>query len=435
MTLLPDFPRCETALRLFMGVFSIILFFAAVTVLALLIRQKRYKLLWLGVPLLCLSYFTEQCFDMYFSGSTYSQTAAAIRAWFSFLPDWLLLSFLAAFTAIAVWLLRNIHHHEKVQITTMSVKEATDSLPIGICWYVPGGIVLLANHAMEAFCEKATGGLLQSGEELWEQLLTGKLQDGCQTLIIGGDVVTILPDGTAWNLRNETVPYEKHSVCMLLALDVTETYRKTLDLQKKQEKLKALGKRLDKVNQEIVALTTEREILNARVQMHDELGNNLLSIKRFMLHGGTQEERAVLMESLGHNLSFLKNDRPSPVRDEYELMIETAARLGVSVSVTGELPQTEPHKHILATAIHECFTNALRHAHGDELRICITQEDAYILAVFENNGQQPTGEIHEKGGLFSLRALTERAGGHMNIRISPSFAIVLELPKEAGYVI
>jgi len=430
MRIFPDYPYFETALWSLMGVFSILLFFAASMILALLIRQKRYKMLLLALPLICLSYFMEQCFDMYLSRGVYNQTAVGIVEGFAALPDWSLLSLCLALVVAEVLMLRNINRCEKGRITTMSVKEATDSLPAGVCCYAHGGRVLLANHTMETLCEVATGDVLLNGEVFSGRLLSGELQDGCKTVTVGNEPVTVLADGTAWKLRIDQVPYERHQVSIMLALDITETYRKIWELQQKQEKLTALGNRLAKVNKEIMALTAEREVLNAKLRVHDELGHNLLSIKHFILNGGTEQKKAELMESLQRSISFLGNYRPAHIRDEYELMIETAEQLGVTVSVEGELPQTEPHKHILATAIHECFTNTLRHADGDELYIRISEDEDKILARFSNNGEQPTGEIHEKGGLVSLRALVEKVGGVMTISCVPTFAVIICLPKE-----
>ena len=73
--------------------FCTLIFLAAVTVTALLIRQKRYRLLWVSLPVMFAAFFMEQCFDMAVMGYTYSQTAAEILAGFTALPDWLLLVF------------------------------------------------------------------------------------------------------------------------------------------------------------------------------------------------------------------------------------------------------------------------------------------------------------------------------------------------------
>ena len=111
-------------------------------------------------------------------------------------------------------------------------------------------------------------------------------------------------------------------------------------------------------------------------------------------------------------------------------MIETAEKLGVWVRIDGELPQEEPLKHILASGIHECLTNTLRHAGGDELSLKIRREGGRVTAVFTNNGLQPTEEIQEKGGLVSLRELVEMSGGKMTVRSLPEYSITLELPGE-----
>ena len=120
-------------------------------------------------------------------------------------------------------------------------------------------------------------------------------------------------------------------------------------------------------------------------------------------------------------------------RDEYQLLMQTAERLNVKIIVEGPFLETEPHRHILVTAIHECFTNTLRHAHGDCLRIRVEDAGDALAAVLTNNGTQPAGPIRETGGLGSLRRLTEQAGGRMTVSVSPDFSVRLELPKEVTH--
>lgn len=147
----------DPALYRAMCIFALLLFFAAVVISALLFRQKRYRWLWLALPMLCLSYFMEQCFDMAVMGYTYSQTAARIVSGFASLPNLLLLTVCFAAVVAEVLLMRNIHLHEKNRITPMSVKEATDSLLAGILCYAPGARVLLVNRVMQDFCRRTIG--------------------------------------------------------------------------------------------------------------------------------------------------------------------------------------------------------------------------------------------------------------------------------------
>ena len=338
---------------------------------------------------------------------------------------------LAVVLCLLFW---SIRRYEKRRITRASIKEAMDSLPAGILCYAPGTRVLLVNHAMEDFCRKTTGTELMDGAAFSELLHGGELLPSCERVFVGGEPVIVLADGEARKLHESEIPYEKHTVRMLLALNITEAYRKTQELTEMRRKLERLGMRLEKVNREIVALTEEHEVLNAKVKIHDELGSSLLAVKRYLVSGGTEEEKAKLMESFIRSVSFLKDDAPSaPVQDEYELLHSMAERLGLTLLVTGELPQSELHKPIISSAIHECMTNTLRHAHGDELHIEVSEDDETLTAVFTNNGDAPEGEITEKGGLGSLRELIEQAGGRMTIQTKPAFTISIQLPKEDTY--
>ena len=413
---------------------ALLLLLAAVAIGSLSIQQKRYRLLWVAVPALCLSYFLGQGFVMASLGYVHSQTGFRIVSAFASWPGWLFWGLLLVLAAAEAILMRSLWLWEKNNITPMSVKEAVDSLPAGILCYDPGAKLLLVNHAIQELCRRALGTELIDGASFRDHLLEGELLPECSRLLVGGEPVIVLPEGRAWKLSESDIPYEKRSVRMLLALDISEAYRKTRELTQMRKNVERLGKQLQKVNREIMEVTAEREILNAKVKIHDELGSNLLAIKRYLVSGGTEKEKAELLEHTRRSVSFLKNDAPSaPLRDEYELLTSMAARLGLTLSVTGNLPQNEPHKSVIANAIHECFTNTLRHAQGDALFINISEDEAWLTAAFTNNGIAPQGGIIEKGGLKSLRQLTEQAGGSMTIQTRPAFVITIKLPKEDIY--
>lgn len=423
----------DTVIGTALGVISVLLFFGAVVVVAFLVRQKRNRELRLAVPMLVSTYICEQCFDLYLSGAAYSDTALKIREMLLSVPTVVPLLYCIAMAVLEAMLLNNIHRHKYERITGMSIKEAMDGFPDGVLCYAPKGRVMLVNQAMKEFCRQMTGDELVNGDLFTQQMLSGQIRPGCRIVTVGDENVFVLPDDTVWKINLQDIPFEDSEVRMLTASEITEEYRKTEELRTMQEGLAALGERLAKVNREIVDLTAEREMLNAKIRIHDEMGKNLLIVKHFILNGGTETEKAAMIGSLYQNVSFLMKDLPAGTRDECELMIDTASRLGVTVFVTGTIPDCEPQRHILATAIHECFTNTLRHAHGNELYMNIEDDEDRLRVVLTNNGKKPAGEIEERGGLALLRDLTEREGGIMTILKNPSYAVVLELPKEEYY--
>ena len=382
-----------------------------------------------------VSVFLHQCTVMTVYQNARSRAGLAAVGWFSALPP--AVPVLAAGTVLAwsMLTLRALRRGEERRITPMSVKEAMDSLSAGVCAYLPGGRILLMNRAMERFCLEAVGSLPVSGEALARQLLEGPLLPGCTRAMAGEMPVILLPDGSARAVAEAEAPFRRTSVRRLLLSDVTEAYRKTLSLQEMHRNLASLNARLNGYNREIVALTAEKELLDARVRLHDRMGEDLLTMKRCLSREVTQEERLEVESMLRRNVAFLKTGQKQAQRDEYELILETAEKLGVHVTVEGELPGTEPQKHVLATAIHECFTNTLRHAHGDAIRVAVSREDGSIRAVLTNNGVLPDGPVQEKGGLSTLRALAERAGGSMTVTGGPAFSVVLILPMEVPYAL
>ena len=408
----------------------VILFFGAVTLIALAVRSRRRKALFAAALLLALSYTVLQCLSAYIQKTALTPGKAAFVAFFTAGRG---LFSLALCLGMAIWeglLLRARLRDDAVRITPSSIKEAVDTLPSGICFYREDGRVLLVNRAMEVLCRRLTGAALVNGRAFFEALSAGALPDGIRLAVPGEEPLIVLPDGTAWSFSRKPLQDERLRANMLIASDVTELYEKTRALHQTEDKVTALNRRLTDYNREIVALTTAREILNAKVKIHDELGSNLLAIHLYLMEGGSAQDREDIVERLRTNVSFLQSGYALPVRDEYELMLETAQALGVTVHAEGVIPGWEPARHILAVAVHECFTNTLRHAHGSALFVRVSESAEWIVAEFTNDGEQPHDPIRERGGLRSLRALTERAGGRMDIRTAPAFTITLTLPKE-----
>ena len=388
------------------------------------LRQRRRLLALLcALPLPAL-YIFYQCMDYSIAPWEGRTGPMSLIRWVLGLPPAAVAAFLTLTAVLLCVLWCVLRRRERSEITAMSVKEAADSLPSGLCFYLPGGRVLLLNRAMEALCSQLTGERLVNGERFRDRLFSGRLSDGAE-----GSLLT-LPDGSAWSVSEDATEYEGETLHMLTATDVTELYQKNRFLQAMRRELDALNERLTAYLREIVALSTQKEILAARVRLHDELGADLLVMQHYLREGGTEAERAALEQRLRRNISFLNADPAVQSRDEYQLLMQTARRLNVQILVEGPFPETEPHRHILVTAIHECFTNTLRHARGDCLRIAVEDRGGVLAAVLTNNGAQPAGPIRETGGLRTLRALTERAGGRMTVCVSPEFYIELELPKE-----
>ena len=85
---------------------------------------------------------------------------------------------------------------------------------------------------------------------------------------------------------------------------------------------------------------------------------------------------------------------------------------------------------ILTSAATEALTNAVIHADAKTLFVEFYETDDAYCAHYTNDGNQPTTDIHEGGGLGSLRSKIERLGGNMLIQSVPQFVMTVQMPKE-----
>lgn len=306
---------------------------------------------------------------------------------------------------------------QRTHITNLSVKQAVDKIPFGVCYYNHQGRVLLINQTMSDFCEEIIGEPVQNGIRTFEKILS-----------MGA--VIHMPNGRAISVLSKKCIIDTEEVELVTAFDITEEYKKTNMLMQKEEELKELNSKLLAYNKEMVSVIALQEVLNAKVKIHDELGSSLLATKKYILQGGTREERLHLIESLRKNVRFLRQESAEVTLDEYEMIMNTAVDIGMQVDIKGELPSDGRSRHIVATAMHECLTNTIRHAGGDTLYVEVENRTDSYRIVYTNNGTAPDAPISEKGGLHSLRNLVEQAGGTMQITVTDQYTLIIELPKE-----
>lgn len=343
--------------------------------------------------------------------------------WYTSLPFAIIMGISIAFSAELAIYIYYCFFWAGNHITSSSVKEAVDNLPGGVCIYEESGRIVIKNSVISEVARHMTGRNLLDGNAFKDTIISYG-----STVKIGDKYVVTLTNGSVWSFSFDTLESNKERYSFINCGDITEEYAKTLELEEAQREVMNLNLCLTSYNQEIVSTISAREVLDAKVKIHDELGTGLLAIKHYLTMGGTDEEKAAIMDRIKRNITYLKSETEQRVSDEYELMITTAQTLGVKIDIDGVLPEEEPCKHVLATAIHECFTNTLRHAQGNNLKISLLQTDSTLTAVFTNNGTPPTEEIVEKGGLKSLHALVSNSGGEMNIVSKPDFKLQITLP-------
>lgn len=323
--------------------------------------------------------------------------------------------------ALIVWRLRMFRQYRRTHVSEDAIRETVDLLPAGLLIADGDGTVLLANLKMTELCRILTGGILNDADRLWQAVERGTIREN----------LVRTPDGETWQFARSGITLDERDYVQITASDMTEQYRVTEQLTEKQRHLEEVRERLLSVSAAERELAEAREIMNARMTVHDRMGAVLLTGKYYLDHPENVKEDE-LLRMLQYGSSFLLGEAQTPEEngDPLREATETARRIGVEVEIRGPLPEDRATLALLAQAAEQCAANTVLHAGGDRLSIETVQDVSGFTAVFTNNGRPPEGPITETGGLAVLRRAVEAVGGVMTVETDPRFTLTLVLLKK-----
>lgn len=312
------------------------------------------------------------------------------------------------------------------------VKESLDELPAGICCYWPGGLVKLKNRVMESLSFTLFEESLMDGESFWRCLSAGA--GTAEFLTTGVSPVVRLSDGAVRGFSRVETELEGRLLYIVTAIDLTEAYRRNAELTEKQQRAAEMVEHQRALNREIEGMIREREILQLKARVHDDLSRALLSGRQYLSHPDTAS-RQELIRLWKQSVRFLQQEGADEWRDGFENAMEAARAFGIALNVRGELPEEPRPRSLVSAALICCLSNAFRHAGADSVSLGLTKEEQGYRAVITNNGEPPTGEVEETGGLADLRLQIENAGGTMRIDSQPRFVLTITVPREERYAL
>ena len=340
-----------------------------------------------------------------------------------------LLVFQASAVCFAVY---RVNFRRKTKISPMSIKQGADRLTTGICCYDENGRPKLVNHSMERLCRSITGEPLLNASDFWKKLSGGEVMPGNTVIKSGSEPIILLESGEVRCFSRKEIISGKKPVFELSASDITEQYALSRRLMENNAELEAIKKRLILFSENVSDITREREILAAKVSIHDRLGNTLIAARRYIETGEEAISRKTLLDMFNSNIALLRREAEQPPEDEaLDSLYEAAQIMGITLTVEGDLPKNDNRAmRLVMCAARECITNAVRHAGATVLTIvAFSDRDGYTVE-YKNNGTPPEDEITEGGGLSSLRKSVEDEGGKMEIVGTPQFVLRLKISKQ-----
>ena len=338
-------------------------------------------------------------------------------------------------TGLVFFLLRSVHicllrrRELYTQISSVSVKEAIDTLHTGLLFFRRSGDILLCNRQMDGLARQLSGQSLHNGLAFQQLLEGGELHGGCAREILGGQQVFRLPDASVWSISAHAIPMGRRAFVLLTADDVTERWDAVTLLARQNRALEQRGRELRHTIEHLQAICEAEEIARSKGRVHDLLGQRISLLLR-ALRDGQQPDEALLMDFARSLPTAMREDgTPSPAR-RLALLRETFQGMDVSVEIRGALPEDREVAESFAEIAVECVTNAVRHGYATRIQFHLFHNDCWRMTVTDN-GIPPAGPIREGGGIGGMRRRIARLGGTLDLYTVPRFRIELSVSREA----
>ena len=306
------------------------------------------------------------------------------------------------------------------RITPDSIREATNDLTMGICFADPAGRIILCNETMRELSYMMIGSYPQMIGEL-DTVLFPPGPDGERS----SSGIFFFPSGNVRQFNSNRIAVSgEEGWRQITAQDITELYHVSEHLERENRRLAETNRKLRAMYDRMTDDIREKESLEMKIRVHDTMGRSLITIQDIMENPVEADKK---LAELKEAVSILSDSQAPPDGDIADEM-KNCEKLGVRLILHGYPPKDPGLERIVISAIRECATNCVRHAHGTYIAVDIQERHGIYSVMITNDGEKPKGKITEGSGLSSLRRSVEAAGGEMLTAHSPRFALLLNLP-------
>ncbi|MCQ2510808.1 MAG: hypothetical protein MJ116_10150 [Lachnospiraceae bacterium] len=399
--------------RAVFGLWTLLLCLAGIISLVLACSVKRYFYALGSVSLFIPSYILWQvtvCF-LYLSEQELTSLSAI---WLGRLPYVVWSIVLLLLTGGFLVVLYQIKRYSEIYITPLSIEQCADELNCGICYWRNNGHVVFSNACMNRLSIQLTGKPLMDGIRLRKAITD-----------------TIMPVGDrVWQFSLRDVESDKDALHELIASDVTELYAESHTLEADNARLAKMNEALKVYGLKIDEAVRRQEMLQAKVNIHDEMNRLMLSTIAADLKNGEELNRIFALWERNALLLCMESNEYSN-KDAVKQLEELAQALGIQLLWNNELPEsmTSKQHELLFAAAQEAITNAVKHAQAKMMKISFTETGTDIGCTFENDGVIPEGDIHFTGGLANLAVLAEEQNASISAESGEKFRLSLHFSK------
>ncbi|MCR5742234.1 MAG: hypothetical protein K6F92_00695 [Lachnospiraceae bacterium] len=324
-----------------------------------------------------------------------------------------------------------------------TIRDAVETYPGGLLFAHEDGRAILVNRRMNELFNELVGHTIMNARIAWQELEKARrdypMSFNIDYLRIGEQykeaIYFEMDDKHIWRFSWKVINIEKDSFLQGVADDVTEQYRLGEKLYQNTLRTRELHVRQKKLLKEITKVNLDKELLQAKMRVHDKFGGCVLATKQALFEEESRADIEELFEAWEGAIRSLSasgsenSDNSKLSSEQRQELIQSAELIGCKLVFEGGDPVEPRTMQIYYAAIREALTNAVRHADADVLKVRVTRDKLWYKVTIASNGNPPQGEITLGGGLSNLKKRIEGEGGFMDVEYAPQVVISFKLKR------
>ena len=403
------------------AIFTSIIFilFALLFVISIYFYRSKKHLLFalsiiLNIPLILI--FVCVSFEMCNNGNAFTN-------FFVIVPFYIYIIYLVVTFTFLVLSIIFLQKWYRNNITSDSFMDAFDKMEEGVLYFDDDGICLLINSSMITILEGILSHNISNAYDFFDllnnQIITTK--EGKTYKFISSDL--------SINRRELFFIYKKINVHELIAFDITDLSNANKQLQIDNEKILLHNQSLMEYNKNMQNIIRNKEILSAKIRIHDEMNNLLLKTSYLLTSDDIKEKKEILNKRKNNILLLCKEASSENEENIIDDLLTLANGVGVSVTFHNyQLLKNEEVIKLFINAAKESILNVAKHTKSKQLNIDVKLENGkYYLRFINDNSLSKNKPVSLGGGLKELQRHVNSLNGIMYIKSNDQFILTIEV--------
>ena len=322
---------------------------------------------------------------------------------------YLYISFIIIYFIYALYHLLESLEYMKNNVTIMSIKEALDSLPIGICLANKKNKIIFNNITMEKILKYNGIDSRIKVIDLWKEIKNKDeifIDDNNNAILkYEDDVYMIVLD-------------KSNNIYQIKASSVKAEYEIIEKIIEANNHLEAQENELKNNILKIEEVEKQKSLLRIKGRIHDVFAQRLSIIHQYLdnedIKNISTEEIKKLVTSMTRDI---KEENQLSNEDIRSNIISTYELIGMKINFVGEINKEK--ENIILKIVREAATNALRHGGATTLDV-VTNDN---ITTITNNGISPS-VIKEGNGIKNIKFIAQENKLTVEFKLNPYQIII-----------